>query len=140
LALRKLNWNGYGYYEKYKTRQDYLYLIILFFRDQKIIKIGRSFFSLKKRYVQYDYRVLKIWSSSHKNIYELEQKCLVAFQNYIKFGPTYFLGRTECFDENSPIETFIDFIDTEFLNMTISSQACSTELEGSETTGEVQSS
>jgi hypothetical protein len=28
ISLRKLDWNGYGY-EKYKTRKDYLYLIIL---------------------------------------------------------------------------------------------------------------
>jgi hypothetical protein len=40
LSLRKLDWNGYGYYEKYKTRKYYLYLIILTFRDKKVVKVG----------------------------------------------------------------------------------------------------
>ena len=41
---------------------------------------------------------------------------------------------------NSPIKKFIAFIDDGFLHMAISSQAESTLSEGSETTGEVESS
>ena len=140
LALRKLNWNGYGYYEKYKTREDHLYLIMLTFRNKKVVKVGRSFFSLKKRYTKLNYEVIKVWSGPHEQIYKLEQSFLITFQNYMCFGPTNFAGRTECFQINSPIKKFIAFIDNAFLHMAISSQAESTLSEGSETTGEVKPS
>ena len=137
LALRKLDWNGYGYYENYKTRKDSLYLIILTFNDKKVVKVGRSFFALKKRYVGSNYEVLKQWSGPHEKVYKLEQKFLITFQNYISFGPTNFVGRTECFSINSPIDQFIAFIKENFLHMAISSQAEGTLSDGSETTGEV---
>lgn len=115
-------------------------MIILTFRDKKVVKVGRSFFSLKKRYPKSNYEVIKLWSGPHEQIYKLEQNFLITFQNYMCFGPTNFAGRTECFQVNSPIKKFIAFIDDVFLHMAISSQAESTLSEGSETTGEVESS
>jgi hypothetical protein len=96
LSLRKLDWNGYGYYEKYKTRKYYLYLIILTFRD-KSSKSGLKFFFIKKRYTKSNYEVIKSGRTSRTNIQI--KFFLITFQNYMCFGPPNFAGRTECSDE-----------------------------------------
>lgn len=98
LSLRKLDWHGYGYYEKYKKRKDFLYLIVIKFDTKnQLYKIGRTFFPLKKRYGSLNYKVIKIWTSSHKKIYKIEKLVLDNFSKYQVFGLKTFLGRTQCF-------------------------------------------
>ena len=110
-----------------------------------MLKIGRTFYSLSRRFPSsYLIKPIKIWYAKHKVVYSLEQLFLKRFEEYQVFGPNTFLGkhRTECFTYNSPIYEMVEFIDLyiSLIHMTISSQAKSTLLEGSETTGEVEPS
>lgn len=108
-----------------------------------MLKIGRTFYSLSRRFPSsYLIKPIKIWYAKHKVVYSLEQLFLKRFDEYQTFGPKTFLGRTECFTYNSPIDEMAEFIDLyiSLIDMTISSQAKSTLLEGSETTGEVEPS
>jgi hypothetical protein len=105
-----------------------------------LLKIGRTFYDLSRRFPSsYSVKPIKIWYAKHKVFYSLEQLFLKQFDAYQMFGPTNLLGRTECFACNSPIDEMIEFINLyiSLIDMTISSQAWPTGLEGSETTGEV---
>lgn len=142
-GLRETNYNGYGFYESRAEEIDTLYLVYLTVNDQKLIKIGRTFYDLSQRFPSsYLIKLIKIWYAKHNVVYSLEQLFLKKFDVYQTFGPKDFLGRTECFDRNSPVDEMIEFIDLNIslIDMTISSQAWSTLQEGSETTGEVESS
>lgn len=87
-------------------------MIVITFHDKnKILKIGRSFFPLKKRYGKLNYKIIKVWTGPHKKIYKIEKRVLDQFKNYQVLGPKTFLGRTECFDLNSPFQQIIEFID-----------------------------
>ena len=141
-GLRETNYNGYGFYESRAEEIDTLYLVYLTVNHQKLLKIGRTFYSLNRRFPSpYLIKPIKIWYAKHKVVYSLEQLFLKQFDEYQTFGPTTLLGRTECFAYNSPIDEMIEFIDLyiSLIDMTISSQAKGTLLEGSETTGGVES-
>lgn len=139
-AIRELNPNGYGFYEAYSDKIDTLYLIHVTYENQKFIKIGRTFHSVKKRFPLASTEIIKLWQAKHAVIFELEQLFLITFKKYQLFAPEGFLGRTECFTPNSPMEEMIKWVDSYFIDMTISSQVIDTSMEGSETTGEVESS
>lgn len=116
LALRQLDWNGYNYYQHYRHREDFLYLIKITFdvngSQQTLFKIGRTFFSLKKRYGNLNYSVVSIWSGFHEKVYAIETMVLKKYFKYQVFGPNNFLGRTECFDIKLPLKEVISFCDT----------------------------
>ena len=118
-ALRQLDWNGYNYYHHYRNRKDFLYLIKITFKSQKsqkiFFKVGRTFFSLKKRYGNLNYDVIKIWTGSHKKGYAIETIVLNKFSKYQEFGPKNFLGRTECFSSDIPLTEILLFIDSFFI-------------------------
>ena len=65
---------------------------------------------------------------------DIERQVLLEYQEtYGWIAPKEISGRTECFRVSLPIKTVCSFIDK-----AISSQAKSTLLEGSETTGEIK--
>jgi hypothetical protein len=104
--------------------------------NQIFYKIGRTFGMPKKRCGKHLVKVIKTWQSSHYRIVELERQVLITFQDqYGLIAPQSVSGRTECFQPNLPLDEVLQFID-----MAISSQAKGIPLEGSETTGEVESS
>lgn len=65
----------------------------------------------------------------------IEQLALKSFCHYLLSSSYFFSGSSECFYLNLPSEKVINFIDKE-----ISSQASHKWVEGSETTGELESS
>ena len=141
-GLRETNYNGYGFYKSRAEEIDTLYLVYLTVNHQKLLKIGRTFYDLSRRFPSsYSVKPIKIWYAKHKVVYSLEQLFLKQFDEYQTFGPTTLLGRTECFAYNSPIDEMIEFIDLHIslIDMTISSQVWPTGLKGSETTGGVES-
>lgn len=115
---------------------DHLYLCYLQENNQFFYKIGRTFGTPKERCGKHLVQVIKTWQSSHQHIVEIETKVLLTFQDQYGFiAPKGVSGRTECFLSNLPLNEVLLFID-----MAISSQAKDASLEGSETTGEVESS
>lgn len=140
-AIRKLNPDGYGFYGTRTEEIDTLYLIRVTFQNKKFIKIGRTFNSFKKRFsVSASIETIQLWKAKHVVIFEIEQMFIITFQEYQLFAPEGFYGRTECFTSRSPIKKMIEWVDNYLMDMTISSQAIDTFMEGSETTGEVESS
>ena len=135
-TLRQKRWNGSRFYKEYSNRRDHLYLCYLQENNHFFYKIGRTFGTPKERCGKHLVKVIKTWQSSHQHIVEIERKVLLTFQDQYGFiAPKSVSGRTECFISNLPLNEVLLFID-----MAISSQAKDTSLEGSETTGEVESS
>jgi len=69
--------NGYGYYPDRKDEKDFLYVLDF---DNKFLKVGRSF-DVKSRISQLKHKSnikkihkLRIFTASHQEIYDLEQK------------------------------------------------------------------
>ena len=135
------NFNGYGFYQSRANELDHLYLITIedgyALKEGKnlLFKIGRTFQYPEKRFPNNLVQIYKIWTATHKIIWELENMVLEEFREYAQPGSTSISGRTECFSKELPFDKVILFIDKE-----ISSLASNTLLEGSETTGEVKSS
>lgn len=133
---RKNRWNGSRFYKEHPYRHDFLYLCVLKYDDQYFYKIGRTFSTPKSRCGPYLIQVIGMWQASHSQIVSLEKRVLLGYQDKYGFiAPKTISGRTECFTYHLPWYELCAFID-----MAISSLAKDTSLEGSETTGEVESS
>jgi hypothetical protein len=114
------------------NEEDTLYLITV--KDSEkgnLLKIGRTFRTVKERHGSALVTIHKIWKATHKIIVGIEYQVLTEFKEYSSVAKSV-SGKTECFSLDLPINQIISFID-----MAISSQAEGTPSEGSETTGEI---
>ncbi len=114
--------------------KNYSIIIKDFKTNTEVIKIGRTFQPLKQRLKKSLVQVYKCVKIPHIYSVIIESHVLSEFESY-GAGETGFTGKTECFLMTLPIQEVIKFIDTE-----ISRLGSSTELQGSETTGEVEPS
>lgn len=135
-TLRQKRWNGSRFYKNYTNHLDNLYLCRLKSNDLIFYKIGRTFGEPKQRCGKYFDCIIQTWQNIHKEIVDIERQVLIIYQDrYGLIAQQGVSGRTECFTIDLPINEVCQFID-----MAISSQAKGIPLEGSETTGEVESS
>ena len=114
-TIRLQNRDHVGYYSDYADRLDTLYLIKITSNQEPHVqyKVGRTFNSLGRRYnwKMKDKITVKTWSSTHYNIFSLEETVLFVFQEYHEPGPEGFAGSTEFFSENLPVDEFIEYVD-----------------------------
>lgn len=63
-------------------------------KNQSLLKLGRRFYLLSKRYnaAKYDYKVINLWIGTHEQIVALEKCTLKTFEKFLEFGPQDFLG------------------------------------------------
>jgi hypothetical protein len=133
-AIRIKDYNGFSMYKAKKNDLDNLYLITIKDKSGELYKIGRTFYTPAHRFGSNLIKIHKIVTAKHYQIVAIEAAVLANFSKYSCVGITI-SGKTECFSKELPLDLVSDFIDK-----AISSQANSTGLEGSETTGEVESS
>ena len=100
-----------------------------------MVQIGRTFYHVQSRCGKSLVQIIGIWGMTHQSVVHVEKLVLQKFQQYEYIAPKEISGRTECFLSILPWMEVLFFID-----MAISSLAKDTSLEGSETTGEVESS
>lgn len=114
-SIRLQNRNHYGFYAGRENEPDKLYLIRIKSNQKPYVqfKIGRTFNTLAQRYSWDlgDKEEIKIWESTHGNIFYLEQQALNDFQEYHQPGPESFPGATEFFSDQLPVSEFIDYVD-----------------------------
>lgn len=107
LCAREVNgWTKTKWLKASKGRTAKLYVLECFDENEKFIKIGRTFNSVKRRYgtnkeLPYKYNILHlIESKNFEKIWNLERDLFREFKNS-KYEPFIrFPGRTECFNEN----------------------------------------
>jgi hypothetical protein len=121
--------------KQHLKRNDDLYFVVLKHENQYFFKIGRTFYDVQSRCGKYLVQIIGIWKITYQSVVHVEKQVLQKFQQYEYIAPKEISGRTECFLDSLPWMEVLFFID-----MAISSLAKDTSLEGSETTGEVQSS
>eukprot|EP01026_Neomeris_dumetosa_P041236 TRINITY_DN34165_c0_g2_i1.p1 TRINITY_DN34165_c0_g2~~TRINITY_DN34165_c0_g2_i1.p1 ORF type:complete len:471 (-),score=26.51 TRINITY_DN34165_c0_g2_i1:209-1621(-) len=113
------NWNvtqnqftTLGYSTERARRLDQLYFIGIEKDGKPLIKIGRTFYGLEKRFEEEDLQIVYIfgiWKATHQKIYEVEQMVLKEFEQY-KYACKPFNGSSECFQITLPVYQVILFI------------------------------
>lgn len=134
------NWNVFenvfttlGYSPERAHDPDLLYFILIEKDGIKVLKIGRSFYGVKKRFAEEDIIVLKnygLWKGTHQVIYKTEQSVLKAFDEY-KYAGEPFSGSSECFELTLHVDQVLQFIKDKFPEVIL--------IAGSETQNQTQS-
>lgn len=124
-SIRLQNRAWYGFYQNRAEEEDYLYLIKVTSDQEPQIqyKVGRTFNTIERRYSWNlkDKEVIKLWSSNHRFIFDLENIVLNTFKNYYQRGPIDFAGSTEFFSDELPLNELILFVDTKLEELVMNS-------------------
>ncbi len=115
-ALENKGWNFSQWSKASKGREGILYVIECSLGEERFLKIGRTFNSVKRRYdskkMIYNYKIIKeLISSNLKRVWEMERDLKRLLKSYQVTPINKFEGWTECFSIDS-IPIILNYAET----------------------------
>lgn len=102
-GCKKCNTIGFSkesWVKRLKNKKAYFYIIKVYNKNEKFVKIGITSTNIKERYrnlKEYKYKIIKTLEGEPSMIYDLEKEYLKKYKTFKYYPKLSFEGKTECF-------------------------------------------